>query len=76
MAVNRFAHMFNEQDSASLPQNSGIPTGFALCPLFHVPVQAGQQLCLLQEVYRQAYEQARVKAWRARLEKRFFSVWN
>jgi len=48
--------------------------GFALVPVFFV--QAPQQVSLMQEIYRRAYEDAQQKVRISQLEKRFFSVWN
>ncbi len=76
MAVNRLTQMFSEPNNAAPAQPQGIPAGFTLCPIFVVQFQGQQQINSLQELYRQAYEQAQAKARLSRLEKRFFSIWN
>jgi hypothetical protein len=76
MAVNRFAGMFAEHAVQPAPQANGVPVGFALCPVFIVQFHAVQQVNAIQDLYRQAYEQAQAKARLTRLEKRFFSIWN
>jgi len=72
--ANRFTQMFSE--AATPPAAGAIPAGFALCPIFFVPVNNVQQVNQLHEIYRQAYEAAQAKARITRLEKRLFSVWN
>jgi hypothetical protein len=76
MPVNRFSQMFAEPAAPAPSQQVGVPVGFAICPVFIVQLQALQQLSAMQDIYRQAYEQAQAKARITRLEKRFFSVWN
>jgi len=76
MPVNRFAEMFAEPAAPAASQQAAVPVGFALCPVFIVQFQAVQQVSTIQDIYRQAYEQAQAKARLTRLEKRFFSVWN
>jgi hypothetical protein len=73
---NRFTQMFSEPSPQTPPQAQGIPVGFALCPIFIIQVQGPQQFNSMQELYRQAYEQAQARARLTQLEKRFFSVWN
>jgi|GEM_PF-4352487 len=70
MPVNRFADQVREVAAAPV----GLPMGFALVPVFFV--QAPQQVSLMQEIYRRAYEDAQQKVRISQLEKRFFSVWN
>jgi hypothetical protein len=76
MPVNRLAEMFAAPVPPAAAQQMGVPVGFAVCPIFIVQLQAGQQISAIQDLYRQAYEQAQAKARLTRLEKRFFSVWN
>lgn len=76
MPVNRFADMLSSSAGTTDALGTGVPVGFALLPVFVVQLHAFQQLNPLQEIYRQAYEQAQAKARITRLEKRFFSVWN
>ncbi len=77
MPVNRFAEQFREE-AAAAAATTVVPMGFAFLPIFAlVQFQPQQQLAnSVQDLYRQAYEQAQAKARMARLEKRFFSVWN
>ncbi len=74
MAVNRLGHLLAPPASQT-HQNSSVPVGFTLCPVFFVQLPAAQ-FAALQELYRQAYEAAQAKARVNRLEKRFFSCWN
>jgi hypothetical protein len=76
MPVNRFADMLSAPATATISPATVVPVGFALLPVFVLQLPAVQQVNPLQEIYRQAYEQAQAKARITRLEKRFFSVWN
>lgn len=76
MPFNRFADMLSAPAQSTNAPNAGVPVGFALLPVFVVQLHAFQQVNPLQEIYRQAYEQAQAQARITRLEKRFFSVWN